>query len=163
LGLLLTWAISESLCQLIKISVGRPRPDLIDRCQPATGSMNAAVYGLVTDAICTRTDLLKDGFRSFPSGHSTGAFCGFGYLSLYLAGKFHLFDKKGHTLKAWIAVFPLFGATYVAITRTEDYRHHATDVIAGAVLGLVVAFFCYHLYYPSLNEKTCHLPYSPRH
>lgn len=30
-------------------------------------------YGLVTDAICRQTDMnkLRDGFRSFPSGHSS--------------------------------------------------------------------------------------------
>ncbi|KAH8916976.1 PAP2-domain-containing protein [Atractiella rhizophila] len=145
------------------VTVGRPRPDLIDRCQPAAGSVNAPVYGLVTSAICTRTDLLTDGFRSFPSGHSSGAFCGLGYLTFYLAGKFHLFDRKGHAIKAWIAVIPLFGAAYVAISRTEDYRHHATDVIAGSLLGLVLGYICYRLYYPGLHERTCHLPYSPRH
>lgn len=33
--------------------VGRPRPDLIDRCQPVAGASNGAVYGLATVAICT--------------------------------------------------------------------------------------------------------------
>lgn len=49
--------------------------DLIDRCQPTPGSHNAAVYGLVTSVICTQTDdhILKDGFRSFFSGHSSRA------------------------------------------------------------------------------------------
>jgi diacylglycerol diphosphate phosphatase/phosphatidate phosphatase len=36
-----------------QVCVGRPRPDLIDRCQPVEGATNAAVYGLATVAICT--------------------------------------------------------------------------------------------------------------
>lgn len=45
----------------LKLTVGRPRPDLIDRCRPMAGAANAVPYGLVTSAICTRTNLLKDG------------------------------------------------------------------------------------------------------
>lgn len=40
----------------------------------------------------------------------------------YLAGKLHLFDKRGHTGKAWIAFTPLVGALLVAISRTMDNR-----------------------------------------
>lgn len=49
------------------------RPDLIDRCQPILGSKDGEVYGLSSSDICTQTDnrILKDGFRSFPSGHSS--------------------------------------------------------------------------------------------
>lgn len=41
---------------------------------PKPGSKNADVYGLVTDAICTQTNhhILRDGFKSWPSGHSSG-------------------------------------------------------------------------------------------
>jgi diacylglycerol diphosphate phosphatase/phosphatidate phosphatase len=63
----LAWVATDAF----KLTVGRPRPDVIDRCRPAEGSANGAVFGLVTSAICTRTDLLKDGFRSFPSGHAS--------------------------------------------------------------------------------------------
>jgi diacylglycerol diphosphate phosphatase / phosphatidate phosphatase len=73
------------------VTAGRPRPDLIDRvghlyskqtishhlpltqCQPAPGSADAAVYGLVDYTICTQTDdgILQDGFRSLISGHAS--------------------------------------------------------------------------------------------
>lgn len=30
-------------------------------------------------------------------------------------------------------------AVYVSLTRVSDYKHHASDVLAGSVLGFVVA------------------------
>ncbi|KAL8293650.1 hypothetical protein RQP46_000351 [Phenoliferia psychrophenolica] len=146
-GLLGALAITTSLTEVIKVSVGRPRPDLIDRCQPATSAMNAIPYGLATSAICSGN--LKSKIR-------------LGFLSFYLAGKMHLFDSKGHAIKAWICVIPLMAATLVAISRTMDYRHHATDVLIGGILGLLIAYFTYSLYYPPLGSHKAHLPYSPR-
>lgn len=164
LGLLLGLGLTGSLTQVVKVTVGRPRPDLLDRCQPQAGSADAPVYGLVTSAICTTSDhaRLKDGFRSFFSGHSSLSFAGLGFLSFYLAGKMHLFDERGHTGKAWIAMTPLTGALLVAISRTMDYRHHWQDVLIGSIVGLVLSYFSYRQYYPSLASPFAHRPYSPR-
>ncbi|QRW14806.1 oligosaccharyl transferase subunit OST3/OST6 family protein [Ceratobasidium sp. AG-Ba] len=164
LGLLLGLATTGSLTQVVKVTVGRPRPDLIDRCQPSSGAANASPYGLVSADICTSDDheRLKDGFRSFFSGHSSLSFAGLGFLSFYLAGKMHLFDERGHTGKAWIALTPLTGALLVAISRTMDYRHHWQDVLIGSVVGLVLSYFSYRQYYPSLTSPFSHRPYSPR-
>ncbi|GAA6006023.1 hypothetical protein JCM11491_004093 [Sporobolomyces phaffii] len=165
LGLLLSVSITTVATQVIKVCVGRPRPDMLDRCQPIEGAANLPVYGLATVArVCTvqTGNIIDDGFKSFPSGHSSFAFAGLLYLSLYAAGKMHLFDRRGHAIKAWIAVTPCIGATLIAVSRTMDYRHHATDVIAGAILGSWVAILTYHLYYPTLLSPHCHLPFSPR-
>ncbi|CAE6425977.1 unnamed protein product [Rhizoctonia solani] len=164
LGLLLGLATTGSLTQVVKVTVGRPRPDLIDRCQPQASAQNAPVYGLVASNICTTDDheRLKDGFRSFFSGHSSLSFAGLGFLSFYLAGKMHLFDERGHTGKAWIALAPLTGALLVAISRTMDYRHHWQDVFIGSIVGLVLSYFSYRQYYPSLASPFSHRPYSPR-
>src|SRR2546423_1086003 len=70
LGLLMSFTLTLLITALFKNTVGRPRPDFIDRCQPTEGSVDP-VYGLSNDLICTRTDLLKDGFKSFLSGHSS--------------------------------------------------------------------------------------------
>jgi hypothetical protein len=43
-----------------------------------------------------------------------------------------------------------------------DYRHHWQDVTAGSFLGLVLAFFAYHQYYPPLSSPMSHRPYNPR-
>ncbi|TKY89481.1 hypothetical protein EX895_002012 [Sporisorium graminicola] len=165
LGFVLANALTVTVTTILKVCVGRPRPDVIDRCQPRTGSANAVPYGLVTDIICTvgvNSKTLRDGFRSFPSGHASTSFAGLTYLSLYLAGKLHLFDRRGHAVSAWLCGIPLMAAALIAVSRTMDYRHHATDVLAGGLLGLVVAYWSYKLYYPPLNHAQSHKPYSPR-
>ncbi|SPO39062.1 related to DPP1 - diacylglycerol pyrophosphate phosphatase [Pseudozyma flocculosa] len=165
LGFVLAHCLNVTATTIIKVCVGRPRPDLIDRCQPRPGSANAQPYGLATDAICSvgvDNSELRDGFRSFPSGHASSAFAGLTFLSLYLAAKMHLFDRRGHAISAWLTLTPMLGAVLIAVSRTMDYRHHATDVIAGGILGFVMAFSVYRLYFPPLSHPLCHKPYSPR-
>ncbi|ORY60376.1 phosphatidic acid phosphatase type 2/haloperoxidase [Leucosporidium creatinivorum] len=164
LGLFLSCSVTTVITQVIKCTVGRPRPDMIDRCQPIEGAANRAVYGLATIAVCQNQTghTIDDGFKSFPSGHSSLAFAGLGFLSLYLAGKLHLFDRRGVALKAWIFIAPYTGAALIAISRTMDYRHHATDVLIGSLIGFFISILVYHLYYPSLTSHNCHLPFSPR-
>ncbi|KAF9036663.1 phosphatidic acid phosphatase type 2/haloperoxidase [Panaeolus papilionaceus] len=163
LGLVLSLALTGSITQLVKITVGRPRPDVISRCIPKAGSEDPPL-GLSNSTICTQTNhaILLDGFRSFFSGHSSLSFAGMGFLAFYLAGKLHLFDRRGHTGKAWLALAPFMVALLVAISRTMDYRHHWQDVLVGSIVGTVLAFFGYHQYYPSLASEYSHRPYSPR-
>lgn len=72
LGLLLSQALAFLITQALKNACGKPRPDIIDRCQPRAGSADAQVYGLSNSTICTGDPaLIKDGFRSWPSGRHT--------------------------------------------------------------------------------------------
>lgn len=57
----------------------------------------------------------------------TAAFAGLGFFGFWLAGKMHLFDQRGHTVKAWLALIPFTAASLVALTRVMDYRHHPTE------------------------------------
>ncbi|TFK72189.1 acid phosphatase/Vanadium-dependent haloperoxidase [Pluteus cervinus] len=161
LGLILGLSLTGAVTQIVKITVGRPRPDLIDRCQPPIGTVDPE-FGLSNWTICTRLDLLNDGFRSFPSGHSSLSFAGLGFLSYYLAGKLHLFDRRGQAHKAWLSLGPFAAAALVAVSRTMDYRHHWQDVLTGSILGTVTSYFAYRQYYPSLADERSHRPYSPR-
>jgi diacylglycerol diphosphate phosphatase/phosphatidate phosphatase len=163
LGLILSLSLTGSLTQVVKITVGRPRPDLIDRCQMDPGLVDPP-YGLSNFTICNQLDeaILNDGFRSFFSGHSSLSFAGLGFLALYMAGKLHVFDKGGHALKAWLPLGPFMAASLVAISRTMDYRHHWQDVLCGSIVGTVFAYFSYRQYYPDLSSNLCHRPYSPR-
>lgn len=70
LGLLLAQSSAFIITNALKNACGKPRPDVIDRCRPKAGSKDQAIYGLSNYTICTQTDksILKDGFRSFPSG-----------------------------------------------------------------------------------------------
>ncbi|CDZ96845.1 Protein involved in high osmolarity signaling pathway [Phaffia rhodozyma] len=164
LSVVMSWTVSGLITQIIKIAVGRPRPDFIDRCQPIPGSHDAHPYGLSNVTICTQTNafILADGHKSFPSGHSSLSFAGLGLLSFYLAGKLHLFSVRGHQSRAWLAFAPLLGGAMVAVSRTMDNRHHWTDVTVGSILGLTVAYVTYRGYYPPLSHARSHLPYAPR-
>lgn len=72
LGLLLAQGVNFIITQALKTACGKPRPDLIDRCQPRLGSHDALGYGLSNSTICTGDPaIIKDGFRSWPSGHSS--------------------------------------------------------------------------------------------
>ncbi|KAJ7046639.1 PAP2-domain-containing protein [Mycena alexandri] len=164
LGLVLGLTITGSITQFTKLTVGRPRPDILDRCQPIPGSVDP-IYRLSNSSICTTSNdsaIMLDGFRSFPSGHSSLSFAGLGFLAFFLAGKLHLFDHRGYVAKAWISLVPFAGASLVAISRTMDNRHHWQDVLAGSILGTVVSYFSYRQYYPPLTSEVSHLPYAPR-
>ncbi|KAJ3523330.1 hypothetical protein NMY22_g11488 [Coprinellus aureogranulatus] len=158
LGLVLGLSLTGSITQFVKITV-----DIVARCMPPEGATDP-VFGLTSWEICTQTEnkILRDGFRSFPSGHSSMSFAGLGFLAFYLAGKLHLFDKRGHAGKAWISLAPFSAAALVAISRSMDYRHHWHDILVGSTLGVVVSFFAYRQYYPSLASELSHQPYSPR-
>ncbi|WAR60105.1 hypothetical protein PtB15_9B42 [Puccinia triticina] len=167
LGLALSLALSLVVTTTVKVTVGRPRPDMLARCQPAPTASNAGFphYGLSNSSICTApvdSREFQDGFRSFPSGHSSTAWAGLGFLSLYLAGKLHLFDRRGHSLKVWISIAPLLGATLIGISRTMDNRHHWHDVLVGSALGALTAWFGYRFYYPAISSQDSHRPFSPR-
>ncbi|KAF9999699.1 hypothetical protein BGZ79_006684 [Entomortierella chlamydospora] len=171
LGLFLAQALVLIVTDSIKIAVGRPRPDFLDRClnlyDNASDHTPIALLQdpsnmLSNSTICTRTDLLTDGFKSFPSGHSSFSFGGLGYLSMYLAGKLHLFDERGHIYKSIVCLAPLILAALIAISRVDNYRHHWQDVTVGAFIGITFAVFSYRQYYPSLAGAKCDSPFSAR-
>jgi len=123
-GLITSIFLTAFVTDILKNAVGRPRPDLLARCKPAVGTPRDV---LVDISVCTETEphLLQDGWRSFPSGHSSLAFAGLGYMALFLAGQ----GKVGRPgsgaglLGVLVAGLPLLGAALIAVSRTEDYRH----------------------------------------
>lgn len=178
LGLLIALVLTSFLTDTVKNTVGRPRPDLVARCKPALGTPENTLVGI---EVCTETrhHVLHDGWRSFPSGHSSFSFAGLGYLSLFLAGQTHLFviggaggeaqdqessDRavysRGDLTRALLCLAPLLGAAMIAISRCQDYRHDVYDVCTGALLGYVVAYWSYRRYWPRLSSRHCSEPYA---
>ncbi len=117
-----------------------------------------------------------EGRRSFPSGHSSTAFSGMVYLSLWLAGMTgawcfsHPAPAKSffgsRTARLSLTLLPIAFATWVAVSRIEDYvcdpiylicadcsycaqRHHKEDVIVGGLIGTLTATTSYFIYWPS--------------
>ena len=54
-----------------------------------------------------------------------------------------IYNKRGLSIKTWILLIPVSGAVLVAVSRSMDYRHHATDIIAGSILGFFIGWYCY--------------------
>ncbi|CAI9633721.1 acid phosphatase vanadium-dependent haloperoxidase [Alternaria burnsii] len=101
MGLALSLATAFLITQGMKNLFGKPRPDLLSRCRPDLTRIGATTISplgefyqpqwvLVTAEICTQpdSDILKDGFKSFPSGHASFSWAGLLYLTLFLASKF---------------------------------------------------------------------------
>ncbi|EXJ96261.1 hypothetical protein A1O1_01387 [Capronia coronata CBS 617.96] len=154
LGLLLAQGAAFVITGTLKNLCGKPRPDLIDRCRPQTGSADGVPYGLATKAICTQQDeaIMQDGFRSFPSGHASSSFAGLFFLSLYLAAKLHVLDHRGEVWRSVIVLIPTLAASCVAMSRIMDARHHPFDVLFGSVLGLLCAWAAYRQYFPPVSH-----------
>ncbi|KAF2814867.1 PAP2-domain-containing protein [Mytilinidion resinicola] len=153
LGLALAVGASFVIVGALKNAIGKPRPDLIARCKPNTQTDPPGLK-LSDHSICTNKDnaVLKDGFRSFPSGHSSTAFAGLFYLSIYLVGKMHVLDSKGEVWKTFIILIPTLGAALIAGSRIMDARHHPFDVLSGSALGILVAWGAYRQYFPPVTE-----------
>ncbi|KAJ7678859.1 phosphatidic acid phosphatase type 2/haloperoxidase [Mycena polygramma] len=165
LGLSLSFSIIGALNQITRISVGRPRPDFISRCNPFDNATNAHLFGLANMTVCqtAATDpLIIDGMRSFFSGHACLSAAGLGFNSLYWAGKLQLFNEKAYTAKAFLVFAPLMASIYICITRVTDHRHHWEDVTTGFFIGILFTYAGYRQFYPPLHDPHSNLPYAPR-
>ena len=86
MGLGLAVALSFLIVSGVKEVAGKPRPDLLARCDPDLSRLPTASVGgigqqvdeginLVSWTICRKTgEVLDEGFRSFPSGHAASPF-----------------------------------------------------------------------------------------
>ncbi|PLB43964.1 acid phosphatase/Vanadium-dependent haloperoxidase [Aspergillus steynii IBT 23096] len=184
LGLGLSVAGVFMATQGLKALYGRPRPDMLARCDPDLSDIASYAVGglgqrlteaptLVSWEICRNKsdDLKVNGFSSFPSGHSSIAFAGLAYFSLWLCSKFSIgFPYLAHSplsqelrvqnresirtqgaappvYTVIIAFVPLAVAFFIAASRWFDFRHHAFDIIIGSLMGLVFAWVGFRLYH----------------
>lgn len=153
--------VNGIITDVTKNLVGRYRPDWLSRCQPAiVNPVEIQGFGMAAadNPECTRTDLpsskIDDGHKSFPSGHSSTAFC----LGLFVCGHciWQLFSRwKDYSCQCtqmhkralysltrslvflWI-LLQVGWAWGVAVSRVVDNKHHVGDIVAGAVLGGIV-------------------------
>jgi hypothetical protein len=79
-------------------------------------------------------------YNSFPSGHTATAFMGA-----------ELLWQEYKDVSPWIGVGGYIVATGVGVMRMSNNRHWATDVIAGAGIGILSVKAAYWLY-PSLHK-----------
>lgn len=100
-------------------------PELLKNLVSVTNN-GGVVYGIVPSS------------SSFPSGHTFNAFAAFsGLLSLYI------FDKENR--KHYLGSVIFFGvfAVLMGFSRILLSHHYFTDVLAGALIGLILGFSIY--------------------
>ncbi|DBA69975.1 TPA: hypothetical protein ACH3X2_012463 [Trebouxia sp. C0005] len=117
LGLMASVFACALITNMIKITVGRPRPNFAERCWPGGQSHQYSSVGVPQ---CSSNSVdPAEGRKSFPSGHTSWSTSGLAYLSLWLAGKLHCFDGHGHPWKAIVSVMPTGLAVWIGITRLQ--------------------------------------------
>ena len=218
-GLALSLAVAFFVTQAGKLMFGKPRPSLLARCQPDLTDIAKYVVGgygqdisarwtLVSAKICTQTNAstLNDGFKSFPSGHSSFSWSGLLYLTLFLCSKFQItipylpqdptgadsraasmnnqtllpfhnrertddsakpFTPEGAavnnarsqpyfvrssgasppTYLLILALVPVALAIYICSTRWAEFYHFASDIISGALIGILTSWFSFRWYH----------------
>ncbi|XP_034655067.1 putative phosphatidate phosphatase isoform X1 [Drosophila subobscura] len=161
-------AVSQLTTDIAKYSIGRLRPHFIAVCQPvlADGSTcddpqnaNKYIQEFTCRGLGSSARMLKEMRLSFPSGHSSFTFYAMVYMALYLQARMTWHGSK--LLRHLLQFMFIMIAWYTALSRVSDYKHHWSDVLAGALIGstcaLVVANFVSDLFQRSSSK-----PYLPR-
>eukprot|EP00002_Diphylleia_rotans_P014773 TRINITY_DN2873_c0_g4_i3.p1 TRINITY_DN2873_c0_g4~~TRINITY_DN2873_c0_g4_i3.p1 ORF type:complete len:236 (-),score=42.83 TRINITY_DN2873_c0_g4_i3:428-1135(-) len=115
LGIFYATTLTTIITNIIKISYGKLRPDFLDRCQPDENS------------VCTGDeDEIREGRKSFPSGHASYSFAGCVYLTLVLLSELRPLSKENMDRSPFcrlgLSIWPLVGAALVCVSRVVDYR-----------------------------------------
>lgn len=162
-GLQFSLATSGLMHVVIASVVGGLRPNFFDVCKPEAREDRG--QGWETDVLdrraCTGNDKqVNYAFSSFPSGHSTAAFAGFVFLSLYLNAKFKVLSNFRPAYWTLHLVYsPILAAIIVSGMVVVDHSHHWYDAIAGASLGTLMAFTAYRMVYASVFDfRFNHIP-----
>jgi membrane-associated phospholipid phosphatase len=132
-GFLETFHMKRAITRFTKDLIGRERPALEFAEEDGLGPKEIESL-----------DEKEGNHRSFPSGHSSGAFAFASYLERALA------RRIGMSGPARVASFTtLYGAAgYIGYSRLRRDKHYLTDVVAGAALGIGVARYYYRLSHP---------------
>ncbi|KAK3513713.1 hypothetical protein QTP70_028765 [Hemibagrus guttatus] len=124
--------VSQSLTEMAKFTIGRPRPNFMAVCAPTV------CKGYMLTINCTgNPNNVTESRLSFYSGHSSfGMYCML-FLALYVQARMAF--KWARLLRPTVQFFLVAFAIYVGYTRVSDYKHHWSDVLVGLLQGALVA------------------------
>ncbi|KAF8249253.1 acid phosphatase/Vanadium-dependent haloperoxidase [Wilcoxina mikolae CBS 423.85] len=138
LGLGMAIAIAMIVTDVLKNLLGRPRPDLLSRCNLNHDEIPKFIVGpgeLLDWKVCRSYTTakgsvsgaldesdLRDGFRSFPSGHCSMSFAGLTYLAIFLS-EFVFALPLAHLSTKSSTSTPI--SAPIVGTEEEDYTHAA--------------------------------------
>jgi membrane-associated phospholipid phosphatase len=156
--LFLTIGLSEFTTQMVKMYVGRLRPNFYELCGFDAATLQCAAS----------ESHIMESRSSFPSGHSSLSAAGMGVLVWFALGRANIgigsLSMNGRkrirnpTVSALFALLPMGWALFVASSRLVDNWHHPSDIVAGLCIGIVCPTFVYHLYYPSVLSAQAGVP-----
>ena len=172
--LILGFSICMLVTDVSKFSIGRLRPYFMTVCKPDMDNvcydMNISNfvqednetyyfpdvhhqrYVMAEDTCSNLTSdksLLKEARLSFVSGHSSSSF----YTAVYLVlvtgaqGGTASATSSPWIMKILLQLSSILMAFWISLTRISDYMHHPEDVIMGAIIGTLCAFFM-HRFHP---------------
>ncbi|OQO05874.1 hypothetical protein B0A48_09970 [Cryoendolithus antarcticus] len=166
IGLLYSLITAAVFQVFVKWLIGGLRPHFLAVCKP-----NVAAYGaesgigfadiMYNRKICTGDEKqINDSLESMPSGHSTAAFAGLIFLYLYLNAKLKVWSNYHPAFwKLIVTYMPVLGAVLIAGALTIDEFHNWYDVVAGGLIGTVMAFSAYRMVYASVWDfRFNHIP-----
>ncbi|CAF3897689.1 unnamed protein product [Rotaria sordida] len=151
------FVLGIAICFLItevgKRTIGRLRPYYITICNPIwaqiqctktlqTASGPLVVSQYITNHRCDSTAPARDiqeAKLSFPSGHASYSTYAFVFLFVYFEAR--LVCPNIQFLKPFLQCLCIAVAFFTSLSRVTDNKHHATDVIGGAIIGFCIAVF----------------------
>lgn len=172
MGVLYALILGTLFQVVIKQLIGGFRPYFLDVCQPdisraathnTTGLNGVGFHQIMYTAdVCTNPDkqALKNAMTSFPSGHTTAAFAGLVFLFLWMNAKLKVWGNY-RTSIWWLALLfaPLLGAVLQTCALSIDQAHNWYNMLAGAVIGTIMAFASYRVMYASIFDwRYNHIP-----
>lgn len=135
---LTNFIFTSAIVENFKNVVGRLRPDFIARCIPIEG-------------ICTgNIGRIKEGRKSFPSGHTATSTSGFLFLIIFL-NTYYLRgpvegESKVNIYKLLLNLMLLIVPLSVGYSRFYDNRHFPSDILSGGLIALTSTLLLYKLF-----------------
>ncbi|KAF7217322.1 phospholipid phosphatase 1 isoform X1 [Nothobranchius furzeri] len=157
-------AMSQSLTDIAKYSIGRLRPHFLNACKPDWSLINCSAGAYIESFTCTGDPkMANEGRLSFYSGHSSFSMYCMLFLALYLQAR--LQTQWARLLRPTLQFFLIAASVYTGLSRVSDYKHHWSDVLTGllqgALMALLVIFFVSDFFKPRVDSpKQSDIPHT---
>uniref|UniRef100_A0A8C5M7W2 Phospholipid phosphatase 1 n=1 Tax=Leptobrachium leishanense TaxID=445787 RepID=A0A8C5M7W2_9ANUR len=130
-------AVSQSLTDIAKYTIGRLRPHFLSVCKVNWAQVNCSA-GYIENFVCEGDSVKSNEARlSFYSGHSSFSMYCMLFLALYLHSRMR--GDWARLLRPTIQFALVAASVYVGLSRVSDYKHHWSDVLTGLIQGAIVA------------------------
>jgi len=152
MGMIEALFLTTLITEVVKIGVGRLRPDFLNRC---FGDDYLSVVNKMNDTrLYTRNDCtvhsgILDGSKSFFSGHTSSMFATAPFVTVYIMKLMDHIDVEMFSIfkedllmgaLTIMSILPILFSLYVGMTRITDNKHHFSDIIGGAVAGVMTSY-----------------------